>query len=713
MSKLQKFILLTTCCLIGACSQGEQAAEPPAASAGGTETAATGVTEARLLAASSDTSNWMTHGRTYDEQRFVPLEQINEGNVAELGLAWSFDFETKRGIEATPLIVDGVMYVTGSWSIVYALDALTGEPLWVYDPQVPKIWAKNACCDAVNRGVAAWEDKLFVGTLDGYLVALNAADGEVLWRVNTIDRDKPYTITGAPRVVKGKVLIGNGGAEFGVRGYLAAYDVETGEEAWRFYTVPGNPADGFENDTMVMAAETWTGEWWQYGGGGTVWDSMAYDAELDLLYIGVGNGSPWNQQIRSPGGGDNLFLSSIVALRPDSGEYVWHYQTTPGDTWDFTATQHMILADLDVAGAERKVLMQAPKNGFFYLLDRTNGELISANSYTPVDWATSIDPDTNRPVEAPNARYREGPRLTYPGPLGGHNWHPMSFNPQTGLVYFSAQELPLVYAPADDFEFEPGHLNTGVDWQIADFPTDAEGINTVVSLLRGHLTAWDPIRQEEVWRQQHAGPWNGGTLSTAGNLVFHGNIVGEFGAYKADTGELLWSFPTQTGVAAGAISYELGGEQYVSIAVGWGTILSMLGGPGVEMLNLENRSRVLTFKLGGDAELPPLPTTEPRPPPNPPELTASAETIAAGHRAFAHRCSACHGMGAVSGGVLPDLRYSSAEVFEQWDAIVLGGSKMTGGMPGFSDILTTEDSQAIRAYVIERSQALVVQAAEE
>jgi PQQ-dependent dehydrogenase (methanol/ethanol family) len=664
-----------------------------------------GVTEARLLAAASDTANWMTHGRTWDEQRFVPLDGINSGNVSNLGLAWYFDIPTNRGIEATPLVIDGVMYVTGAWSIVYALDASTGEPLWVYDPQVPGIWAGYACCDVVNRGVAAWGDKIFVGTLDGYLVALDAASGELVWRVNTIDRGKPYTITGAPRVVKGKVIIGNGGAEFGVRGYVTAYDVDSGEQAWRFYTVPGNPEDGFEDSAMRMAAETWTGQWWQYGAGGTVWDSMAYDPQLDLLYIGVGNGSPWDRQIRSPEGGDNLFLSSVVALRPDSGEYVWHYQTTPGDSWDFTATQHMILADLEIDGETRKVLMQAPKNGYFYVLDRTNGEFISAKNYTTVDWATGINPDSGRPAEVADARYREGPRLTFPGPLGGHNWHPMSFNPETGLVYLSVQDLPLVYAPQEDFKFLPGQMNTGVDWQIGDFPEDPEAVKTVLSLLRGHLAAWDPVKQEEVWRYQHAGPWNGGTLSTAGNLVFHGNIVGEFGAYSADRGELLWSFPTQTGVAAGPVSYELNGEQYVSVAVGWGTILATLGGPGAAALGLENRSRVLTFRLGGTAALPAPAEAEQQPPVEPPELLASSETVTQGHRLYAFRCAVCHGLSAISGGVLPDLRRSSPQTFAEWDAIVLGGARAQQGMPAYNGILTPEESQAIMAYVVHRAHA--------
>ena len=706
MSGLCKvWVSMSLALLLTGCSDTGSDGGNPAATSDNAVSESVAVSASRLLAAGSDTSNWLTHGRTYDEQRFSPLNSINSGNVSDLGLTWFFDIPTKRGIEATPLVIDGVMYVTGSWSIVYALDAKTGEPIWVYDPAVPQVWAAKACCDAVNRGVAAWGDKIFVGTLDGYLVALDAATGDVVWKVNTIDRDKAYTITGAPRVVKGKVLIGNGGAEFDVRGYVTAYDAETGEQAWRFYTVPGNPADGFEDDAMRMAAETWTGEWWKFGGGGTVWDSMAYDPQLDLLYIGVGNGAPWNQVIRSPDGGDNLFLSSIVALRPETGEYVWHYQTTPGDTWDYTATQHIVLADLEIDGAMRKVLMQAPKNGFFYVLDRSNGKLISANDYIPQNWASGIDQQTGRPVEVAGARYREEPRLSVPGPLGGHNWHPMSFNPETGLIYFSAQELPQVYAQDASFEYKPGQLNTGIDWQIGDFPEDPEAIAQVLGMLRGHLAAWDPVAQKEVWRFQHAGPWNGGTLSTGGNLVFHGNILGDFAAYSADAGELLWSFPTQTGVAAGGITYELDGEQYVSIAVGWGTILANLGGPGAAPLGLKNRSRVLTFKLNGTAALPELPPTAAPEPPDPPAQFAAAETINQGHRTYASRCAICHGFGAISGGNIPDLRYSGSQVHTEWDAIVLGGSRIENGMPSFAGIFGAEDSQAIRAYVIGRANA--------
>jgi len=394
----------------------------------------------RLMAADSEPGNWMAHGRTYSEQRYSPLKNVTIDNVSELGLAWSFDLNTERGIEATSIVVDGVMYMTSSWSIVHALDARTGQSLWSYDPQVPKEKLKHGCCGPVNRGVAVWEGQVFVGAFDGRLIALDAATGKVNWSVATFDPALPYTITGAPRVVKGRVLIGNGGAEYGVRGYISAYSVDDGAMAWRFYTIPGNPADGFENDTMAMAAETWNGEWWKIGGGGTVWDSMAYDPELDLLYIGVGNGTPWNQRLRSPGGGDNLFLSSIVALRPDTGEYVWHYQTTPGESWDYTATQHIILADVEIGGELRKVLVQAPKNGFFYLIDRTDGSLLSAKNYINITWATHVNIETGRPVEVPEARYyKTGPFLIFPSYLGGHNWHPMSFSPDTGLVYIRLQ----------------------------------------------------------------------------------------------------------------------------------------------------------------------------------------------------------------------------------------------------------------------------------
>ncbi len=691
------------------CERGQKL--PVAAPQDDAALAVTAVTAARIIGADKEAGNWLTHGRGYDEQRFSPLTGINSANVGELGLAWYFDIPTKRGIEATPIVVDGRMYVTGSWSIVYALDAATGEELWRYDPEVARSWAEYACCDVVNRGVAVWGDGVFVATLDGYLVGLDAETGEQRWRVDTIDRKAPYTITGAPRVVNGLVIIGNGGADFaGVRGYVSAYDSETGELRWRFYTVPGNPADGFESDAMRVAAQTWTGEWWSLGGGGTVWDSMAYDAELDLLYIGVGNGSPWNRKIRSPEGGDNLFLSSIVALRPGTGEYVWHYQTTPGDTWDFTATQHMILADLDIAGERRKVLLQAPKNGFFYVIDRTNGQLISAEKYVKVNWAAEVDMETGRPVEAPNARYTDGPFLIMPSVIGGHNWHPMAFSPKTKLVYIPAQDVPFVHGDDPNFEYVVGGPGTGTDFKYAAAPEDPAALMQVAAMVSGQLIAWDPVQQKEIWRYQHAGPWNGGVLATAGDLVFQGSLIGEFAAYDANSGKRVWSFDAQTGVAAAPVTYNAGGEQHVAVAVGWGTFFGLAGGPLTGSLGLKNVSRILAFRTGGTASLPERQQLPQPPVPKPPASDADDATIAAGKNVYYGRCWHCHGDAAVGGGVLPDLRYASAETHTRWDAIVLGGARLDKGMPAFGHVLSKEDSDAVRAYVISRARIAYVPA---
>jgi PQQ-dependent dehydrogenase (methanol/ethanol family) len=696
------FILSSVLALASACGGEAPTGEAETKAAPGARV--TKVDGARILGADGEPQNWMSHGRTYDEQRFSPLKDINDGNVKDLGLAWYFDVPTFRGMEATPIVVDGRMYVTGSWSIVYALDAATGEELWRYDPQVPKSWIRYVCCDAVNRGVAVWGDSVFVGTLDGYLVSIDAATGEERWRVDTINRQPPYSITGAPRVVNGLVIIGNGGAEFaGVRGYVSAYKVDTGELAWRFYTVPGNPADGFENKALEKAAETWTGEWWKLGGGGTVWDSMAYDAELDLLYIGVGNGSPWNRQIRSPDGGDNLFLSSIVALRPQTGEYVWHYQTTPGDSWDFTATQHMILADLEIGGETRKVLMQAPKNGFFYVLDRTNGELLSADPFVKVNWATGID-DQGRPIEAPNARYTDGPFFIMPSVLGGHNWHPMAYSPERKLVYLPAQDIPFVHGTDENFEYVVGEGGTGTDFELAAAPDDPAAAQQLAQMISGQLVAWDPVAQRQVWEYKHAGPWNGGVLATGGNLVFQGSLIGEFAAYDAGNGERLWQFSAQTGIAAAPVSFSVNDQQHVAVAAGWGTFFALAGGEMTASLGMKNISRILAFRLGGDASLPAVEAT-PRPPvPEPVAEPAGEEVVAAGKSIYYERCWHCHGDGAVSGGVTPDLRYSTAETHAQWDAIVLGGMKQANGMPAFGNILAPEDSEAVRNYVLERAQ---------
>ena len=658
----------------------------------------------RLVQADDEPGNWMSYGRTYSEQRYSPLKQVNTDTVADLGLAWSYDLKTERGIEATSIVVDGVMYTTSAWSIVHAINARNGEHLWTFDPMVAKQKAKHTCCDVVNRGVAVWKGQVFFGALDGRLFALDAATGSVNWQVATVDPTLPYTITGAPRVVKDKVLIGNGGAEFGVRGFISAYNVADGSMAWRFYTVPGNPELGFESDAQEMAAKTWKGKWWELGGGGgTVWDAMAYDPDLDLLYFGVGNGTPWNQEVRSPGGGDNLFLSSIVAVRPDTGAYVWHYQTTPGETWDYTATQHIILADMELDGKLRKVLMQAPKNGFFYVLDRTNGKLLSANNYINITWATHVDMETGRPVEVPGSRYQNKPFLMYPSYLGGHNWHPMSYNPQTGLVYIPVLDIPSTYAQPDNFKYNPGVFNLGTHGILAGLPDDQAERDAVGALVQGRLLAWDPVKQQEAWRVEHKGSWNGGTFTTAGNLVFQGTADGNLVAYRADNGDKLWDFPTQTGVVAPPISYEVDGEQYISVNVGWGGAFALVFGEYVQNESLPNVSRVLTFKLGVDGALPDV-TWEQTVVFNPPEQTADEETTELGHAIFQDICLHCHGLNAVSGMLIPDLR-GSAYLWdgEGWDDVLRGGKLKDKGMASFADNVSEEESQALRAYIIQQA----------
>ena len=662
----------------------------------------TGVTSANILAQPTD--SWLTYGGGYDEKRFSPLKAITTENVAEMGLLWSYDLGTSRGIEATPIIHNGIMYVTSTWNIVHAMDARTGQQLWEFDPEVDKKQAANACCDVVNRGVAIWGDKVYTATIDGRLIALDTKTGEVIWDKLTIDKSKPYTITGAPRVVKGKVIIGNGGAELGVRGYFSAYDAETGEMDWRFYTVPGNPADGFENDTMKMAAETWTGEWWEAGGGGTAWDSIAYDPDLDLLYVGVGNGSPWNQSIRSPEGGDNLFLSSIVAVRPDTGEYVWHYQTTPGETWDYTATQSLILADMEIDGTLRQVIMQAPKNGFFYVIDRATGEFISAKNFVPVNWATHIDQDTGRPVEVEGARfYGKDPFFQLPGPLGAHNWQPMSYSDDTGLVYIPAQEAPWVYGDiADGYKYQEGAWNTGTDFKYGMLPTDKATFKALKSMLKGRLLAWDPAAQKEVWSFEHNGPWNGGVLSTGGNLVFQGTNDAHFAAYDAKTGEQTWKYFTQTGIGAAPVTFELDGEQYVTVASGWGGSYNLGFGGVMPSGSVANVGRVLTFKLGADGKLPELEAVAEDDYELPVlEASMTEDVIATGLGHYAQKCSICHGDQAYSSGLIPQLRYSAVtKDAELWNEVLLEGTLAENGMPDFGGLLSDADVEAIRAYVI-------------
>ena len=675
-----------------------------------------GVDGEALLNAGEDGANWITYGRTYDEQRFSPLDQINTANVGELGLAWFADMDTARGQEATPLVIDGKLYLTTAWSKVKAYNGVTGALLWEYDPEVPGETAVKACCDVVNRGLATWGDSLFLGTLDGRLVKLDRETGAVVWSKQTTDPEQSYTVTGAPRIIDGKVLIGNGGAEFGVRGYIAAYDAGSGEELWRFYTVPEGTEDETSPEYLQAAAKTWNTEVLAgsdaIGGGGTVWDSMAYDPDLNLLYIGVGNGSPWNRAYRSPGEdgtgeGDNLYLSSIVAIRPDTGEYVWHYQTTPGETWDYTATQHIMLADMEIDGAQRQVLMQAPKNGFFYVLDRATGEFISAKPYVTVNWATGID-ESGRPIENPETRIDKTGQtaVVTPGALGGHNWHPMAYHPDENLVYIPAFEAAMVYSPEADWKPDRARgFNVGFDLSAGDLPPDLGFRKEITGTLKGMLVAWDPVAQEPRWTVEHPGPWNGGLLATAGGLVFQGTAGSEFNAYNAANGEKLWSFPAQTGVVAPPVTYTIDGEQYVAVLAGWGGAyaLSVDGQAINDLAPVRNVSRLLVFKLGAESQLPPEPELA-KLPLDPPPSRANAATIALGGEKYARYCAVCHAPGAVGSTVLPDLRRSGTlSNPASWQAVVREGMLQGRGMASFAESLSAEESNAIREWVIFRA----------
>lgn len=658
--------------------------------------AATGLIDtAAIIENDTHDRNWLNYGLNYAETRYSQLDGITTENVGELGLEWSYDLQSTRGVQSTPIVVDGVMYVTASWSVVHALDAVTGEPMWVYDPEVPGAFASKGCCDVVNRGVAVYDGKVYVGAFDGYLHAIDAATGERVWKVDTIEnREMSYTVTGAPRIINGKVFIGNGGAEYGVRGYITAYDTASGEEAWRWYTVPGDPDKPFENDAMEMAAETWdpSANYWEAGGGGTVWDAMAYDPELNLLYIGTGNGSPWNQHLRSPAGGDNLFLASIVALNPDTGEYVWHYQNTPGDTWDYTSTQHIILADLEIDGEMREVLMQAPKNGFFYVIDRTDGSFISAEPFVDVTWATGYD-ETGRPIENPAARSKDEPFETVPSAYGAHNWHPMSFNPDTGLVYIPAQGVPLVQSTDPGWSLnshQPMSTMSGMGWNLGYL------FNVVApdATPFGHLLAWDPVNQREAWRAEYVSPWNGGTLTTAGNLVFHGTADGRFIAYDATTGETLWQTPVTSGVVAAPMTWEKDGEQYVTIAVGWGGVYGLMQ----RATERVGAGQVFTFRVGGTAQMPSFEMSDRT------ELVAGVPydpaNVEAGLASYVSNCLFCHGVpGVNNGGAIPNLGYSAPETLINADVWVLEGAGVHNGMPRFDGHLSDADVQNILAFI--------------
>jgi quinohemoprotein ethanol dehydrogenase len=650
-----------------------------------------------LFGSDADGANWAAFGRTYDEGHFSPLDEINQGNVGRLKLAWYYDLPMGNSVSG-PLAVDGVLYTATGYSVVRAFDGATGKLLWEHDTHAAEAAGNKLRQGWGIRGLAYWNNRIFVGTQDGRLIALQASDGQEIWSQITVGKDDVRFISGPPRVFDGKVIIGHGGADVGpVRGYVTTFDAMSGKQLWRFYTVPGNPAVDHDETTQI-AAKSWSGEWWKYGGGGTVWNAMTYDPDTDTILLGTGNGAPWNYRIRSESKGDNLFLCSIVALDAKTGKYKWHYQTNPGESWDYNAAMDMQLAELTVDGKPRKVLMTAPKNGFYYVIDRTNGKLISAEPIVKVNWASKIDIATGRPVEQPHIRYENNSRFELsPGPNGAHNWLPMSYDPRTHVAFIPVLNQPGTY---DDRGIDPktwnftpgGGNNAAVN---IDITSNAPGAGT------SELIAWDVLRQRKLWSVPNPGFWNGGTMATAGDLVFQGHADGSFNAYATGSGKKVWSFYAQTGVLAPPITFLANGRQYVTVLSGFGSSGALFGNV-VARFGWDARTqprRVLTFALDGDAKLPPAP------PKYRPELVSDLEfrpnpaLAAKGAGVAAQRCIVCHGVAFEAAGLAPDLRTSSLPAnAEAFNSVVREGALASQGMPSFGDV-PAEDIAAVRQYI--------------
>jgi quinohemoprotein ethanol dehydrogenase len=531
-----------------------------------------------------NSTEWLTYGHDYSEQRYSPLRILNPENAARLGPAWSYEVGPGGGSQsATPLFANGVLYGVTNWSIAFAVDARTGKEIWRHDPGADR--NTRLCCGVISRGVALYEDKVILPVIDGRMQGLDAATGKLLWSVWVTPERKegylsPYSITMAPRVANGKIFMGVAGAEFvPFRGYVTAHDVNSGKELWRFYTVPGDPSKPFESKAMEVAAKTWTGEWYKYGGGGSIWDGMAYDPDLNLLYVGTANGLPWPQELRQGKDTpklDNLYVASIIALDGNTGELKWHYQCTPGDEWDYDAIQHLMLANLRINGRDRRVVMQVNKNGYFYVIDRTNGEYISAEPVARVSWARGMD-SRGRPLINPEAYYSSQRGVTVQ-PLQTHNTSQMAFNPATGLVYVPiAPEQTYNFVAVENFT--PATTRGPQDFGIV---AGRGGGNPVPmstppaygpqrNIRGGILSAWDPVTQKERWFTPSGGNRDGGVVSTASNLVIQTTPNGQLLIYTADKGEKLHELPIgQTGGVGPPITYALDGKQYIAVMAGSG-----------------------------------------------------------------------------------------------------------------------------------------------
>lgn len=728
-SRIRTVLLASSAFLLASCT-GENISTPEASESSANKLAfsqAGAITNERLKGAHSEPEQWLTGGRDYQQSYYSPLDKINEGNIDQLGVAWTYDIDSEDGFEATPIVVDGMMYASGPRGSVYVLNAETGEEIWTFLPEIdPQIYRK-VCCGVVNRGLTVWKGNVYVASLDGYLYALDAKSGDIVWKSDTIvDRERGYSVTGSPYMAGDLVIIGNSGAELDARGYVTAYDYKTGEEAWRFYTVPGNPSNGFEHPELEMAAKTWDeNSLWEAGLGGTVWDGMAYDPELDLLYVGTGNSAPYPRKLRSPSGGDNLFLASILAINPKTGKLVWHYQSTPGENWDYTATQKMILADMVIKGENRKVIMQAPKNGFFYVIDRETGELISADPYVQVNWASHVDLETGRPVETGQGEYFEEPKLVFPGPAGGHNWQPMAYNPDTGLVYIPAMEAPAIFSMVDaPYTYQKGQPHFAAKYifpvpgpwgfgsEIAsDLPPFSElSEGQPDPTVKGILKAWDPVQKKVVWEVDTSARWTGqlfsvwnggGVMTTGGDLVFQGRGTGELAILDAKSGRELHEVNIGTSMMAAPMSYQLGDKQYVAIMAGLGGALGKQHLPGTAAYEFGNKGRIVALELGGGEV--PMRKAKIHSQSNtlmpPVSRRGDAQTIEMGEGLFDRTCRICH----ANAGAAPDLTKMDLVAHETFLDIVLKGARADKGMGSYEGVIDQNEAEAIHTFLIDKA----------
>jgi len=676
----------------------------------------------RLARAAEQPGEWYTGGGDGSGAYFSQLGQINDRNAGQLGFAWDYALHTSRGLEATPIVVDGILYTSGNWGKVYALDAATGRELWVYDPGVDAQWGRYACCDVVNRGVAVWQGKVYVASIDGYLHAIDAETGRRLWKVDTLTGRGPadfhYFVSGAPLIAGDAVVIGNGGGDFkGARGSISAYDLSTGKFRWRFFTVPRDPAQGPQDQPHLQrAAATWDRRYdWSTGGGGSVWDGLSYDPDLHLIYFGTGNPSPYVIGKDTPHA-DQLYADSLLAVRAQTGELVWYYQEVPGDGWDYDATQKMVLTTLDVGGVKRAVLLQAAKNGYVYVLDRASGELLSAHPYAFVNWTKGLDPKSHRPIRNPAADYTSSPKLIFPAMTGAHSWQPMSYSASTGLLYIPVIDAAMVYI---------GTTNRRAGWMEGNFNLvgvmpedyDPQGLAGLFGSLpsmdrlkkevahavqsRGVLRAVEPLTGRVAW-EQPGRIWDGGVLSTAGNLVLRGDADGALDVYAADSGKLLRRIDIGTSVMAAPMTYSVRGEQYIAVMAGYGGGTLFLPFPADSAARkYGNAGRIVAFKLGGATVPKPAPRID-EPFQQPPPREGSKTSIASGELLYNRFCARCHVFGA---GLLPDLRRLSGPTHQLFYEIVLNGAYAGKGMARWDDVLARADAEAIHAYLVDQAWA--------